>query len=290
MEYKREKPVSLKIMESLAKRGELTPKERQYLQQLQKGFAGERVFDQMSTQLSKNCLIMNDLLLRPDASNAFQIDSLILTNKAIYLYEIKNYSGEYCYGEEMLLKLPNFKVSNPLIQVQTTKNKLILFLKELQYDIDVKAYVTYVNPEFTLFNAPRRENILLPTQLNKHFTTLENQSIPLTAFHKKIAADFAAHQIEPTPFKNDIPNYSFSDLRKGICCEKCNSFHLELQRIKYHCCSCMYERSINSALLASIKEYQLLFPDNNLNTEMLFRWCNKAVTKKRIRRVLNTLL
>lgn len=43
MEYMREKPVSLRIMESLAKRGGLTPKERQYLQQLQKGFAGERV-------------------------------------------------------------------------------------------------------------------------------------------------------------------------------------------------------------------------------------------------------
>lgn len=277
------------IMESLATRGALSDKQKQYLVHLQKGFSGEQLFDQLTTQLSDHCFVMSDLLLQPYLSNAFQIDSLILTGKALYLYEIKNYSGEYYYGEDMLLKDRNFKVSNPLLQVQNTKNKLTIFLKELHYDIEIKAYATYVHPEFTLFNAPKHESILLPTQLKKHFTAIENQNTPLTAIHKKMAADFAAHQITQSPFANDIPDYSFDDLRKGLSCEKCRSLDLELQRIKYHCRACSYENAINAALLASINEYHRLFPNDNLSTARLYIWCAEAISKKRIIRVLNTL-
>ena len=165
----REKPISLMIMESLEKRGTLSAKQKQYLYHLQKGFEGEQLFDHMTDQLNDNYLILNDFFLQPKLSNAFQIDSIILTGRTLYLYEIKNYSGEYFYGEEMLLKVPNFKVSNPLIQVQNTKNKLAIFLKELRYEIEIKAYVAYVHPEFTLFNAPKHDAILLPSQLKNHF-------------------------------------------------------------------------------------------------------------------------
>lgn len=290
MYHLRVKPNLLMIMESLAIRGTLTNKQRQYLQHLQKGFAGEQLFDQMTDQLNTNCLTLNDLFLQPHLSNAFQIDSLILTEKTLYLYEIKNYSGEYYYGEEMLVKIPNFKVSNPLIQVQNTKNKLNIFLKELRYEIEIKAYATYVHPEFTLFNAPKHEGILLPSQLKSHFDIIQKQSKPLTTFHKKRAADLIAHQIDPILFANDIPNYSFAGLRKGLCCEECSSLDLELRRNQYHCYSCSYENFINSALSACIKEYQRLFSNDELTTSILYIWCAGKVSRKRIIRILNTLI
>ncbi|MER2174431.1 MAG: nuclease-related domain-containing protein [Carnobacterium sp.] len=286
----REKPNLLMIMESLAIRGSLSNRQQQYLHHLQKGFSGEQLFDLMTNQLSTNCLTLNDLFLQPHLSNAFQIDSLILTGKTLYLYEIKNYSGEYYYGEEMLVKIPNFKVSNPLIQVQNTKNKLNIFLKELRYGIEIKAYATYVHPEFTLFNAPKHEGILLPSQLKSHFDNIEKQSKPLTTFHKKMATDLIAHQIDPMLFTNDIPNYSFASLRKGLRCEECSSLDLELRRNQYHCCSCSYENFINSALSACIKEYQRLFPNDKLTTSILYIWCAGKISRKRIIRILNALI
>lgn len=289
MYHPREKPHLLIIMESLAVRGTLTSKQRKYLKHLQKGFAGEQLFDKLTVQLNSNCLTLNDLFLQPHLSNAFQIDSLILTERTLYLYEIKNYSGEYYYDEEMLVKIPNFKVSNPLIQAQNTKNKLTIFLKELRYEIEIKAYATYVHPEFTLFNAPKHEGILLPSQLKSHFDNIQKQSKPLTNFHKEIAADLIAHQTDPMLFTNDIPNYSFAGLRKGLCCEECNSLDLELRRNQYHCCSCGYEHFINSALSACIKEYQRLFPNDKLTTSILYIWCAGKISRKRITRMLNTL-
>lgn len=93
--HAREKAVTLKIMESLAIRGILSNRQQQYLLHLQKDFEGEQLFDQMTNNLNGNCLTLTDLFLQLDLSNAFQIDSLILTGKALYFYEIKNYSGEY---------------------------------------------------------------------------------------------------------------------------------------------------------------------------------------------------
>lgn len=73
----RRKPISLMIMESLENRGTLLAKQKQYLYHLQKGFAGEQLFDQMTDQLNDNYLILNGLFLQPHLSNAFQIDSFI---------------------------------------------------------------------------------------------------------------------------------------------------------------------------------------------------------------------
>ncbi|WP_373471262.1 nuclease-related domain-containing protein [Carnobacterium alterfunditum] len=290
MFHTREKSDLLLIMETLAIRGILSNKQQQYLHHLQKGFAGEQSFDQMTTQLNDNFFILNDLFLQPHLSNAFQIDSMILTGKTLYLYEIKNYSGEYYYGEEMLVKMPVFKVSNPLIQVQNTKNKLTIFLKELRYDIEIKVYAAYVHPEFTLFNAPKYEGMLLPSQLKNHFIKIEKESKPLTAIQKKLAADLIDYQTDPMLFANDIPDYSFASLRKGIVCEECSSFDLKLHRTYYHCQSCDYENPINSALLSCIKEYQRLFPNDKLVTSILYIWCAEMLSKKRIQRTLKLLV
>ncbi|WP_232219584.1 nuclease-related domain-containing protein [Carnobacterium pleistocenium] len=215
---------------------------------------------------------------------------MILTDNTLYLYEIKNYSGEYYYGEEMLVKIPDFKVSNPLVQVQNTKNKLTIFLKELRYDIEIKAFAVYVNPEFTLFNAPKDEGMLLLSQLKNHFDQLKKESKPLTAAHKKLVVDLIDYQTNPMLFIKDIPNYSFVSLRKGIGCEKCSSFDLKLHRTYYHCRSCDYESSINSALLSCIKEYQRLFPNDKLTAAILYIWCAEMVSKKRIQRTLKLLV
>ena len=121
---KRLKPISLVIMESLERRMTLSRKHTHYLNALQKGFEGELAFDRMTEQLGSGCIVVNDLFLQPSMSNAFQMDTLIIIGETIYLYEIKNYNGEYHYGQEMLLKKPDFEVSNPLIQLKNTKNKL----------------------------------------------------------------------------------------------------------------------------------------------------------------------
>lgn len=286
---KRTKPISLVIMESLARRTTLSQKYSHYLNGLQKGFEGELAFDRMTEELGLGCVVIKDLFLQPKMSNAFQIDALILIGEIIYLYEIKNYSGEYSYGPEMLLKKPDFELSNPLIQVQNTKNKLKIFLKEIGYPLEIKAYVAYVHPEFTLYYAPELETMILPTQLKSHFVELKIEIASMIKPPKNFVKNLMMHKIDSPLFTQDIPEYTFSDLKKGLVCEKCGSFELVNSRQNYHCCNCGLDNSLHSATVKNIREYQQLFPDYKLSTSMIYSWCNKTVSKKRIKRILNEL-
>ncbi|WP_034549739.1 nuclease-related domain-containing protein [Carnobacterium funditum] len=286
---KRSKPISLVIMESLARRTTLSKKDTHYLNSLQKGFEGELAFDRMAAKLGAGCTVINDLLLQPKMSNAFQIDSLVLIGQTVYLYEIKNYSGEYCYGPEMLLKKPDFEVSNPLIQMQSSKNKLKIFLRELGYTLKVKAYVVYVHPEFTLFHAPENEAILLPTQLKSHFAKLNKETELLAESAHRFVETLMLYKIESTPFVEDIPKYDFNTLKKGVRCESCGSFDLVNYRQNYQCYDCSYKNTFHSAILNTIKEYQQLFPDSKLSTRIIYRWCNETASKNRIKTALNSL-
>ncbi|SEK50307.1 Nuclease-related domain-containing protein [Carnobacterium iners] len=286
---KRTKPISLVIMESLERRTTLSRKHIHYLNALQKGFEGELAFDCMTEELGLGCIVINDLFLKPKMSNAFQVDTLIVIGETLYLYEIKNYSGEYDYGSEMLLKKPDFEISNPLIQVQSTKNKLKIFLKELGYVFEVKAFVVYVHPEFTLFHAPEDKTMILPTQLKGHFATLRNEMATMEKLPKNFIKDFMMHKVKQPAFTDDIPNYQSSDLKNGMRCEECGGFELSIYRQAYQCGNCDYKNNLNSVVLSSVIEYKQLFPANKLSTLIVYNWCNQKVSKKRIRRALNTL-
>lgn len=286
---KRTKPLSLSIMESLERRTTLSKKHTNYLSGLQKGFEGELAFDGMTEELGMGCIVINDLFLQPKLSNAFQIDTLVVIGETLYLYEIKNYSGDYCYGAEMLLKRPDFELSNPLIQVQSTKNKLKLFLNELGYHVKVKAYVVYVHPEFTLFHAPENETNILPSQIKRHFASLRIEIALTIKPPKNFVKDLMMHKSDSPLFTKDFPKYNFTDLKKGMVCEGCGSFELIKYRQTYCCSDCGYKNTIHSILLNAITEYQQLFPDSKLSTRIIYDWCDETMSKKRIKRALNEL-
>lgn len=286
---KRTKPLSLSIMESLERRTTLSRKHTNYLNGLQKGFEGELSFDCMTEELGTGCIVIKDLFLQPKLSNAFQIDTLMVIGETLYLYEIKNYSGDYCYGAEMLLKRPDFELSNPLIQLQSTKNKLKLFLNELGHRLQVKAYVVYVHPEFTLFHAPENETNILPSQIKRHFANLKIEIALAIKVPKKFVEDLMMYKSDPPLFTKDFPEYSFTDLKKGMVCEGCGSFELIKYRQTYRCKDCGYKNTIHSTLLNAITEYQQLFPDSKLSTRIIYDWCDETVSKKRVKRALNEL-
>ena len=85
----------------------------------------------------------------------------------------------------------------------------------------VEAYVIFINPQFTLFNAPEGLPFILPTQLTSFMKKLNNKPAKLNNQHKKLAqALVSLHQTE-TSVNPSLPLYSFAQLEKGISCKKC---------------------------------------------------------------------
>lgn len=89
-------PVDLQILKFLNTRIFLPPEQKKYYFKLKKGFEGETRFDLLTAKLQKECLILNDLLLKVNNSS-FQIDSTIIFQGTIYLFEVKNYEGQFCF-------------------------------------------------------------------------------------------------------------------------------------------------------------------------------------------------
>lgn len=289
MNHSRSYPISLAIMHILSYRMPLSSSHLQYLSRLQKGFSGELLMDAMTHELGDDFLILKDLSLDSKSAGSFQIDTLILSSLGIYLYEVKNYSGEFFYKEELIVKKPDLEIMNPTVQLQNTRIKLERLLKEMGHPTKVQGFVAYVHNSFTLFFAPDDTRVLLPTQLAGHFAELKKKAAPLTSLQKRMAKELTQQALHPEPFLKSMPDYTFTDLQKGIACQRCNQISLILLRESYTCSTCGYQGKIFSALIKAIKEYQLLFPHQTLSTNVLYEWCDQSVSKKRIKRAVNML-
>jgi hypothetical protein len=142
----------IKIFRSLNARMDLTEKERKYYFKLVKGFEGEVMFDLLTEQLPEERLILNDLLL--EANNTkFQIDTTMIIQEKIHIFEVKNFEGDYDYNSDEFYIFGKI-ISNPLDQLKRGESLFLQLLQNLGYKIPIEAWIIFINPEFTLISRP----------------------------------------------------------------------------------------------------------------------------------------
>ncbi|WP_331279662.1 nuclease-related domain-containing protein [Oceanobacillus salinisoli] len=272
MFYKtRKKSRELLILHRLEKRMNLSRDNKQYYFNLQKGYEGETLFDSMTENLQSDCYILNDLLLKI-GNTIFQIDSLIIASEKIYFYEIKNYEGDYYYQSEKLFKKPNSEINNPLNQLERSHSLLRQLLQKHGFHLPIEAFVLFINPAFTLYQAPLDKSIILPTQISQHLHKLNAISSPLNLNHKRLADKLISLHINESPFMQ-LPNYTYDQLRKGITCGKCHSFAVFVQGRKCICSECGYQEKVATAIMRGVQEFKLLFPEKKITTSYISEWC-----------------
>ncbi|WP_342768817.1 nuclease-related domain-containing protein [Ureibacillus endophyticus] len=116
----RSKSFELQCYELLNKRMNLAEQDKQYFNNLKKGHDGERMFDTLIEKLQCDCLVINDLLLTTN-NTTYQIDSLLIMPDAIYLFEVKNFEGDFYYQSNRFYKRPKTEMVDPLIQLKTNR-------------------------------------------------------------------------------------------------------------------------------------------------------------------------
>src|SRR5690606_11498413 len=156
----------LLLLRSLHSRMDLSTKDKLYYENLQKGFDGEKKFSLiLKENLPSKSLLLHDLRFEMNNSE-FQIDSLLLLNK-IYLFEIKNFEGDFYIEGDQWKSMTGTEISNPLHQLMRCEQLLRKLLTELRIKVPIEPYLIFPNPEFTLYQAPLNQTIILPTQLNR---------------------------------------------------------------------------------------------------------------------------
>lgn len=288
----RKKSTELLVFESLNNRMKLEEKDRLHFYNLRKGFEGEVLFDRYLERVGCDCLIVNDLLLKMNQTT-FQLDSMMITSDCIYVFEVKNFEGEYYYdpaSDQLFPKTRNVDVVNPLVQLMRSDTLLRQLFESIGLRFPIKSTVVFVNPQFTLYQAPMDKPFILPTQIERFIKQLSAKPSRMTNKHRAVAEKLISLHMSESPFQQ-IPKFEYDQLRKGIPCGACGSFNVTVEGRSYVCMECGHRESVTSAVLRCVGEFRLLFPGEKVTTSQVYDWCGGVVeSRKRVQRILESNL
>jgi hypothetical protein len=274
----------LKLYRRLHVRGNLEGGDVNYLFYLEKGYEGEKMFDQFTSNLSDSWLFLNDLLFEVNKSES-QIDSIGLTGDTIHIFEIKNLEGDYYIEDGRWYKSPKIDIKNPYEQLKRSESMLRKLLQEHGFNLKIEIHLIFVNPEFYLYHTPMNLPIIFPNQIKRFMNHLNNQKFNLNANHLKLAEKLLSVHMTESKY-TQFPKYHFDQLKKGITCLMCNTFITEIKIGKVVCHKCGCEEGISEAIIRSTEELKFLFPERKITTNAVYEWCKIYKSKKGIWKTL----
>ncbi|WP_368646122.1 nuclease-related domain-containing protein [Alkalibacterium putridalgicola] len=273
---------------ALDKRMVLEDTDRNYLLNLERGYKGEELFDDYVKQyLTKEVIVLNDLLLTSRGSS-FQVDSVIITSDTLYMYEIKNYKGNYQMNAGQIVTLTGQEINNPVNQINRAKTLMKQMVKDFGYGIKVDASVIFVNPTFYLYDAKTTVSFIYPNQIEKHFNDMNNRLTPLTKEQQYLAQKLIQENRESVPYQKELPDFEYSKLKKTIYCSLCGKDRLRVTRKRSYCTTCQHQQGLEKTILEHIAEFKLLFPNEKVTVQLLYDWCGGKASPRRLRKVCGT--
>lgn len=278
--------VELQVFRCLKNRMVFTEKEKSYYTNLEKGYLGEIKFDELTKGLIDHCLIVNDLTLKV-TNNIFQIDSLLIFNEMLCVFEVKHLEDNFYFQTNRWYSLPSRKeINSPILQLERSETLLRKYFQTHRFSIPIESKIVFVNPTFTLYQAPIDIPVVFPTQLQHLKSTLESKRGTLTTQHIKLAKQLCDDHMVTTRLLR-VPSYSYESLRKGIKCRSCGGFHQQWGNILLHCINCGDFESAEAAFVRTVKEFDILFAGRKIKTKEIYDWCRIIPSKRLVRLLLN---
>lgn len=258
------------VIESLIGRTYISPQDIQKYENYKKGKEGERKFLEMLKSINQLEYIY-DLQLR--STQNYQFDFIVITDKIIYQFEIKNYFGKYEFNNGNLICDNDFVIKYPLAQLDRNEYILKKLLYKLGIERTIKSYIVFINGNCSIKGEIDEDTIILPNQLNKvrHIlkskNTLDNHLLKTTL------------QNLHTPFEDDYhqyPKYEFPKLKPGIRCTKCNNIidtPLKNKQKLITCSNCYDEIPRKELILKTLEELMCL-KGAAFSMSEARKWCN----------------
>lgn len=279
-------PTELALLTQLRSRMKLSQQAELNLDNLQKGYLGEKFFyDRLAANLTIDYILLNGLLLESNQTE-FQIDHLLICQNTLYLFEIKNYAGDFYRQDNKWYAAPSGKeIRNPLHQLERSEFFLRSLLQSLRVSLEIKAYIVFVNPEFMLYHAPMHQSLIFPAQINRFINKLKATPSVLTRKHERLANHLVSSHLTTSAYER-LPEYDYQQLRKGITCKHCGKFLSSYSQRNLFCTICKRLETNESALLRNVQVFNLLFPNEKITTNVIYDWCDHLIPLSAIRRIL----
>lgn len=282
----------LRILAFLHRRMSLPPNSVKRSQHLQKGYEGEvRFAKKLNENLASDAIVLYDLLL-DSKGNEFQLDCVIIQERDIWHLEVKNYEGDYQMQDNdnaIYSMRSGHKLLNPLNQLDRSNVLLQETLRQWGYKLAVRSYVVFVHPEFTLYRHDPNHPIVISSQILRFIDTLNKKSSQLKSRHYQLARKLLEEQV-PETYADKLPSYELEHLKGGIRCQACDGFLDVIKGNSFCCKECGYTEGLHSAVMRSVVEFNMLFPDVKITTKAMWNWCAIDRSKGTMKNILHTYM
>ncbi|OFL48705.1 hypothetical protein HMPREF2767_07385 [Nosocomiicoccus sp. HMSC067E10] len=274
-------------LDALKWRMDLTNEQLYYLENLTRGYSGEEEFKGFLMNLvGESACILTDFTFSVDGV-VRQIDALVVFRNAIFIFEVKNYHGDYLFrdGDFYNTKFTS-KVRSPLEQLDNTVILFNRLTQKVGITLPIKSYVVFIGKDFHLYESPRGLNIIMRGQLKKFLNELRLKYQHADQGTKKLVESI--YQFRHLEERRLDINYSYESLKKSLFCIDDGGEIILNNRTYYECQKCNGKTPIEAVVLQAIKDFQTLFPEMKITISNLYNFTGEKISRYHYRKVLNS--
>lgn len=267
-----------------------TENDRFKLQILKAGLAGEdKAVKCLENHGKDHWIMLRNLWI--NFNNAFEYDIILITNHCVYIFEVKNYTGNFTYENGVCI-LNNRKMDHDVIQ-QTRRNFLrmerlcnqlpnppkvkgaIIFIGE-NNQVEIKSPVEDIETlQLTDFYEYIKD--MIEAEENTNHSTFINPTQIITHLEKFEVA----HPYPPQSLSKSV----IQEFRPGIHCARCGNYNLKTTKY-YLECPCGYHESREEAIVRTVCDYGVLTHDKNFSLGEIMAFINHEAAHTFLRDIL----
>ncbi|MBT2699025.1 NERD domain-containing protein [Bacillus sp. ISL-40] len=256
------------VLRRVSKNHPIRPTVERDLRSWLKGYYGEKECSYYLSLLQEDQYYIFHGLRLTD-KKAFQIDLVILSQRFIFMAEVKNLSKKLIFNKETNHVTKEFNneeegISNPILQVKRQKLQFVNWLRKMQMQgLPIEKVVIISKPTTKVETTPDNQQIfnelIYAESLLDKLEELE-MKYQKPVFSKRKTSQLVDlllvhHQI---PIPDILQTYKLSkdDIITGVICPKCQTGTMAFYSAKWHCPICGH--SSKTAFFQSVDDYFLL--------------------------------
>ncbi|WP_144781737.1 nuclease-related domain-containing protein [Macrococcoides caseolyticum] len=246
------------------------------LEKKELGYIGEVIADELIHAHFGNdsCIYLTDLNYIINYTQV-QIDSILITENTLYIFEVKYFNFDLTYDGE-LYYLANGEVFHSLNNQIEKIKKLICSVFEFKGDKII------VKPFFT--NKDQR----IYSRHPDHYLTIHNykaflNSIENPKFYNQAVAAELVQMRKPNDFDKPL-EIRYHEVEKGAYCPSCYHKLIKQSSRKFQCTYCKATFSSREIIEASFEDLPILFPNIVITTALLYDWFGGLMSERNLRR------
>ena len=283
-------PTRLELYTELNKRNAIPEEAKDEFTRLKSGLEGEQtILDYIKQYGEPHWKVLQNIWF--DHYGKFEVDCMLLTDKRIYLFEVKNYTGHYVFQNSQCSCNGRKIGHNAINQAQKSYINFQKILRQNQLNIPVTGALIFtgIDCEITVHDEVDDLKIVTRNQLRNFIWQIRNNERNYSK--SRIDIEYLKQILENHEINNPFLPEPISDetsflLKKGIRCSQCNSFELDTSKV-YVSCKCGMHEPRENVIVRTICEYGVIHFEKDLVTTDIVEFFNGDYSRGTIIKYLN---